>query len=85
MKIGFLGVGTVSMAVIEAMATRGGDQDTIFLSPRGEKRSTELAAKYQHCVRLNSNPSSSARSWVIPQKVTSDENSYGELDDSCTF
>ena len=55
MKIGFLGVGTVSMAVIEAMATRGGDQDTIFLSPRGEKRSTELAAKYQHCVRLDSN------------------------------
>jgi pyrroline-5-carboxylate reductase len=55
MKIGFLGVGTVSTAVIEAMASRGGTQETIYLSPRGEKRSTELAAKYDHCVRLESN------------------------------
>ena len=55
MKIGFLGVGTVSTAVIEAMASRGGTQETIYLSPRGEKRSTELAAKYEHCVRLESN------------------------------
>ena len=29
MKIGFLGVGTVSTAVIEAMASRGGTQETI--------------------------------------------------------
>ena len=55
MKIGFLGVGTVSTAVIEAMASRGGAQETIYLSPRGEKRSTELAAKYDHCIRLDSN------------------------------
>jgi pyrroline-5-carboxylate reductase len=55
MKIGFLGVGTVSTAVIEAMASRGGTQETIYLSPRGEKRSTELAAKYDHCIRLESN------------------------------
>jgi len=55
MKIGFLGVGTVSAAVIEAMASRGGKQETIYLSPRGEKRSTELAAKFDHCVRLESN------------------------------
>ena len=45
MKIGFLGVGTVSTAVIEAMASRGGVQETIYLSPRGEKRSTDLAAR----------------------------------------
>ena len=55
MKIGFLGVGTVSAAVIEAMASRGGQQEIIYLSPRGEKRSTELAAKFDHCVRLESN------------------------------
>ncbi len=55
MKIGFLGVGTVSAAVIEAMASRGGKQDTIYLSPRGEKRSTELATKFEHCIRLDSN------------------------------
>jgi pyrroline-5-carboxylate reductase len=55
MKIGFLGVGTVSAAVIEAMASRGGKQETIYLSPRGEKRSTELAAKFDHCIRLESN------------------------------
>jgi pyrroline-5-carboxylate reductase len=55
MKIGFLGVGTVSTAVIEAMASRGGSQETIYLSPRGEKRSTELAAKFEHCIRLDSN------------------------------
>jgi pyrroline-5-carboxylate reductase len=55
MKIGFLGVGTVSTAVIEAMASRGGMQKTIYLSPRGEKRSTDLAAKFDHCIRLESN------------------------------
>lgn len=55
MKIGFLGVGAVSTAVIEAMASRVGEQETIYLSPRGEKRSIELAAKYEHCVRLATN------------------------------
>jgi len=55
MKIGFLGVGAVSTAVIEAMASRVGEQETVYLSPRGEKRSIELAAKYEHCVRLTSN------------------------------
>jgi len=55
MRIGFLGVGTVSTAVIHAMSARPGDHYTLFLSPRSADTTQELAATYPHCMRLESN------------------------------
>ena len=55
MRIGFLGVGTVSTAVIHAISARPGDRHLLFLSPRSAKTTGELAATYPHCIRLESN------------------------------
>ena len=55
MRIGFLGVGTVSTAVIHAISARPGDRHALFLSPRSAKATGELAATYPHCTRLESN------------------------------
>ena len=55
MIIGFLGVGTISTAVIRAMSERPGASDAILLSPRSEQLSSGLAAEYHHCHRLGSN------------------------------
>lgn len=55
MIIGFLGVGTISTAVIRAMSERPGASDAILLSPRSEQLSSGLAAEYDHCHRLGSN------------------------------
>lgn len=52
MRIGFLGVGTISTAVIHAMADR---EHELFLSPRSAALSAELAATYPKCTRLDSN------------------------------
>lgn len=54
-NIGFLGVGTISEAVIRAMCTRPDMTDTLFLSPRSEARSRVLADAFAHCTRLDSN------------------------------
>lgn len=55
MAIGFLGVGTISTAVIRAMARRPGPPEEILLSPRSERLSTALAEEFAHCRRLASN------------------------------
>ena len=55
MSIGFLGVGTISAAVIRAMSQRGGPAEELLLSPRSEHVSTALAAEFPHCRRLGSN------------------------------
>lgn len=53
--IGFLGVGTLSTAVIRALCSREGDSSRIVLSPRSAARSEELAVTYPQCARLGSN------------------------------
>lgn len=54
-SIGFLGVGTISEAMVRAMASRDGNADTLFLSPRSVDRSERLAAEFERCTRLDSN------------------------------
>jgi len=55
MRIGFLGVGTVSTAVIHGMSARDRQRYTLFLSPRSADTTRKLAATYPHCIRLESN------------------------------
>lgn len=54
-RIGFLGVGTISEAVVRAMCARPGMADEILLSPRSLERSHALASEYARCQRLTSN------------------------------
>lgn len=54
MKIGFIGVGTLSAAVVSAMAHKYPER-TIYLSPRSEDKASELAEKFPHVHRLESN------------------------------
>ena len=56
--IGFLGVGTISEAMVRAMAGQeghAGSVDRILLSPRSDERSRRLAAEFDSCERLDSN------------------------------
>jgi pyrroline-5-carboxylate reductase len=55
MRIGFLGVGTISTAVIHAMSARDPGRHTLFLSPRSADTTGRLAATYPRCIRLESN------------------------------
>lgn len=55
MRIGFLGVGTISTAVIRAMCARPGNADSFVLSPRSESLSRELAREYACCQGAASN------------------------------
>ena len=54
-RIGFLGVGTISTAVIHAMSARPLVRCPLYLSPRSSDTTEELAATYPHCIRLESN------------------------------
>ena len=54
-RIGFLGVGTISEAMVRAMAGREGHDDQIYLSPRSQDRSSRLADEFASCLRLESN------------------------------
>ena len=54
MRIGVIGVGTISTNVIEAMQKL--NKSHIFnLSPRSKQRSEDLTNKYENCIQLNSN------------------------------
>ena len=48
-RIGFLGVGTISDAVVRAMCARPGMTDQILLSPRSAERSRALAQELAQC------------------------------------
>jgi pyrroline-5-carboxylate reductase len=65
MRIGVLGVGTVSTAVIHAMCSRPGDSSTFILSPRSVDRSIELADRYEQCTRAASNQDVVDRSDIV--------------------
>lgn len=55
MKIGFIGTGNISSAVIEAICRSKLKEFQIFVSPRNEKISNSLAAKYDEVTRCESN------------------------------
>ena len=63
--IGFVGVGTISEAVIRAMCTRSAMSDTLVLSPRSERRSRSLADEFEACVRVESNQEVIDRSEIV--------------------
>ena len=54
-SIGFLGVGTISEAMVRAMASRADSTDLLLLSPRSEERSQRLASEFDACERRESN------------------------------
>lgn len=53
--IGFLGVGTISEAMVRAMRTRPDPGPDIVLSPRSADRSMRLAEEFPRCRRMASN------------------------------
>lgn len=53
--IGFVGVGTISEAIVRAMAGRAGNHDRLLLSPRSQERSLRLASEFEACERRDSN------------------------------
>ncbi len=55
MRIGFLGVGTISTAVIHALYAADRERFTIFLSPRSAEATRKLATTCPRCIRLDSN------------------------------
>jgi pyrroline-5-carboxylate reductase len=55
MRIGFLGVGTISTAVIHALYAADRERFTIFLSPRSAEATRKLATTCPRCIRLESN------------------------------
>jgi len=54
-KIGFIGIGMFAVYTVKGLRN-GGNNDTIYLSPRGKKNADELA-KNQQCIVLDSNQS----------------------------
>lgn len=54
MRIGVIGVGTISTNVIEAMQKLN-TSHTFYLSPRSNQRAKDLASKYKNCIQVNSN------------------------------
>ena len=54
-SIGFLGVGTISEAMVRAMAAREGASDLLLLSPRSADRVERLAEEFVQCQRMDSN------------------------------
>lgn len=54
MRIGVIGVGTISTNVIEAMQKLN-TSHTFNLSPRSKQRAEDLTNKYKNCNQLNSN------------------------------
>ena len=54
MRIGVIGVGTISTNVIEAMQKLN-TSHTFYLSPRSKQRANDLVNKYENCIQLSSN------------------------------
>jgi pyrroline-5-carboxylate reductase len=55
MQIGIIGVGKIASAVVEGLCTAGRKEIEIFLSPRNEENSRQLADKYNSVQRMKSN------------------------------
>jgi pyrroline-5-carboxylate reductase len=54
-RLGFIGVGVTTDAVVQGLHAAGNAGHKIHLSPRSEARSRALAARYEHVVREDSN------------------------------
>lgn len=65
MKIGFIGIGTIAGAIIQGLCTSEAEGLAIFVSPRNEKLSSSLAARYGNVSRLESNQEVVDRSDVV--------------------
>lgn len=55
MKIGFIGTGKISTALVEAICTSSLKDYRIFLSPRNKEKSIALEDKFAQVTRMNSN------------------------------
>jgi pyrroline-5-carboxylate reductase len=55
MKLGFIGTGNIASAVIEGFCTAGLEELTVYVSPRNEAQSKQLADKYACVTRMESN------------------------------
>jgi len=55
MNIGFIGIGKISGALIDALCNSEGQDISILLSPRNMERSSMLEARYDHVTRMESN------------------------------
>jgi pyrroline-5-carboxylate reductase len=64
MKIGFIGVGKITNAIVEGLCTAS-IQTKLFLSPRNENTARHLAEKYGNVARLKSNQEVIDQSQII--------------------
>ncbi len=64
-RLGFIGTGALTEAVIESLHRARCEPYQIMLSPRSESRSVDLAAKYPHVTRMHSNAEVAEASEVV--------------------
>jgi pyrroline-5-carboxylate reductase len=64
-KLGFIGAGTITDAVVQGLHAAGNTKHDIHLSPRSEARSRALAARYERVIREDSNEAVVAESDIV--------------------
>jgi pyrroline-5-carboxylate reductase len=64
-KLGFIGAGTITDAVVQGLHAAGNTKHDIHLSPRSEARSRALAARYERVIREDSNEAVVAKSDIV--------------------
>jgi pyrroline-5-carboxylate reductase len=64
-RLGFIGAGTITDAVVQGLHAAGNAKHDIHLSPRSEARSRALAARYERVIREDSNEAVAAKSDIV--------------------
>jgi pyrroline-5-carboxylate reductase len=64
-RLGFIGAGTITDAVVQGLHAAGNTKHDIHLSPRSEARSRALAARYEGVIREDSNEAVVAKSDIV--------------------
>ena len=64
-RLGFIGAGTITDAVVQGLHAAGNTKHDIHLSPRSEARSRPLAARYERVIREDSNEAVVAKSDIV--------------------
>jgi pyrroline-5-carboxylate reductase len=64
-RLGFIGAGTITDAVVQGLHAAGNTKHDIHLSPRSEARSRALAARYERVIREDSNEAVVAKSDIV--------------------
>jgi pyrroline-5-carboxylate reductase len=64
-RLGFIGVGAITDAVVQGLHSTGDAAHEIYLSPRSEDRSRALAARYEHVIREDSNAAVVSNSDIV--------------------